>query len=125
MPICYMTKSITKLLDYNPNALSVKYMKHTSHYTIVKFMNNSKYLIMYCGNQKPSMTKHELQMASKCCGVLHVLKVSDNDFKYVLTNYDILKKELENHLRKMESICCFKFKYYFYYTRLINAGIHL
>lgn len=123
--MCYMTQSITKLLDYNPNALSVKYMKHTSYYTLVKFMNNSKYLIIYCGNQKPSITKHELNMASKCCGVLYVLKDTDNDLKYVLTNYDILKNELENHLRKMESIFCFKFKYHFYFTRLISAGIQL
>lgn len=125
MTVCYIVQSITKLLNYNPNALSVKYMKHTNYYTIVKFMNNSKYLIMYCGNQKPSMTKHELKVASKCCGVLYVLQDNDKDLKYILTNYDILKKELDNHLRKMESILCFKFKYYFYFTRLINAGIHI
>lgn len=125
MPICYITQAITKLIDYNPNALSVKYIKYHSYYSIIKFMNNSKYLILYCNNQKPKMTQHELKMASKCCGVLFVLKEENENLKYILSNYDILKNELENHLKKTENLCCFKFQYYFYYTRLINAGVEL
>jgi hypothetical protein len=125
MTDCYIVQSIIKLLDYNPNALAVKHLYHTASYTVVKFMNDSKYLILYCSNQKPRITKHELKVAKKCSGVCYVLKEHNSDLKYLLTNYDILKKEIDNHIKKIQYFFFFKFKFYFYFTRLINAGIYL
>jgi hypothetical protein len=125
MTVCFLTVSISKLMSYIPDNTSIKKIKHTFPYTIVTFNNNSKYMIMYCGNRKPCITKHELKKASKCSGVVYVLKENDNDYKYILTSYDVLKKELDNHLQKTESIFCFRFKYYFYFTRLINAGVSI
>lgn len=125
MTICFLTISISKLMSFIPENKSIKYIAHSFPYSIITFNNNSKYMIMYCGNRKPCITGHELKMASKCSGVAYVLKENDNDYKYILTSYDVLKKELENHLQKTESIFCFKFKYYFYYTRLINASVSI
>jgi hypothetical protein len=118
----YVQESIKRLTAYTPNA-TVKFICHTRFYSVITFSNRVSYMIIRCTNQKPAMTKHEMKIASKCNATLFVFTpiVGEHDI-YMLLNYDTIKYELEHHLRKMESICCFKFKYYFYYTRLVNAG---
>lgn len=84
----------------------------------------------YWDRHKFELTSPEANLVVKdCAGVIFMCGKSEPripvklyDYDFILCSSDMIREQIENHLKSVESICCFKFRYQFYNSQILSNG---
>lgn len=103
-------------------------------FAIVKLPETKlKFMVKLCPafweRDRIELTAPEVCLLKDCQGVVFMMgqsrptiPVQKYDYQFVYCSTDMIREEVESHLKKCESVCCMQFKYVFYNSRILTYG---